>query len=502
MKKHQHQTLWRWHFFAGLYVLPFMLMLTITGLVMMFYPQIEQWQYPHLVQVDANQSSSPLSATQQLDIIKKSYPGFRVRQYQPPQSASRSARFKIVSRQTPTQIIFINPYSGEILGQLNARDTWYSIADDIHGTLMLSNVKVGDNNLGKLGDALIELSAGFSLLLLISGIYLYWPKKQKQPIKYSSIKHWLGFRFANNKHGNLSHSSWKSIHASLGIWLSIILVFFVLTGMAWTGIWGQQLVQPWSSFPTEKRSSSWQSDSASILADTPQINYAQINHAQLNTENNEEVAWNLELAAVPQSRPQTKPQPRAKSQHQQEKAISLPLEQIMQQGQQLGFDYFRVALPQTPNGVYTLMSVTTSGDVVDPRKDRTVHIDQYSGQVLADIGWQDYNPVAKSMAAGIALHKGQVFSWNLWLNTLACVLLAFSSLAGLVMWFKRRVVKKQSKTESEPKPSLTAPAIPNQQGMPKTAAFWFVLTGILFPPTGIAMLLFYGYEQFQQPKND
>lgn len=500
MKKHQHQTLWRWHFFAGLYVLPFMLMLTITGLVMMFYPQIEQWQYPHLVQVDANKSAAPLNkpltATQQLDIVKAAYPGFRVRQYQPPQAADRSARFKIVSRRTPTQIIFLNPYSGEILGQLSARDTWYSIADDIHGTLMLSKVKVGEQNLGKLGDALIELSAGFSLLLLITGIYLYWPKKNRstaQTKKFYAIKHWLGWRFSKNKHGNLSRSSWKSIHASLGIWLSVILVFFVLTGMAWTGIWGQQLVQPWSSFPTEKRASSWQSDPASVAADNPQINYAQINHAQLNTENNEEVAWNLELAAVPQSRPQTKPQPQAKSQHQQEKLISLPLEQIMQQGQQLGFDYFRVALPQTPSGVYTLMSVTTSGDVVDPRKDRTVHIDQYSGQVLADIGWQDYNPVAKSMAAGIALHKGQVFSWNLWLNTLACVLLAFSSLAGLVLWFKRRAGKNQ-------KPSLTTPTIPAKQGMPKTAAFWLVLTGVLFPPTGVAMLLFLGYEYWQSKR--
>ena len=31
---------WRWHFYAGLYVIPFMLMLCMTGLVMLFDDEI------------------------------------------------------------------------------------------------------------------------------------------------------------------------------------------------------------------------------------------------------------------------------------------------------------------------------------------------------------------------------------------------------------------------------------------------------------------------------
>ncbi len=32
---------WRWHFYAGLFVIPFMLMLSVTGLVMLFDDEIE-----------------------------------------------------------------------------------------------------------------------------------------------------------------------------------------------------------------------------------------------------------------------------------------------------------------------------------------------------------------------------------------------------------------------------------------------------------------------------
>ncbi|MFV1851784.1 MAG: PepSY domain-containing protein, partial [Thalassospira sp.] len=32
---------WRWHFYAGLYVVPFLLMLAVTGLMMMYFNVIE-----------------------------------------------------------------------------------------------------------------------------------------------------------------------------------------------------------------------------------------------------------------------------------------------------------------------------------------------------------------------------------------------------------------------------------------------------------------------------
>lgn len=458
--KKQQLSLWRWHFYSGLYVVPFMLMLALTGIVMMVNPQIEEWRYSELIFVDAPatlaEPPARLSASQQLAAVKAAYPGFRVRQYQPPTAADRSSRFKIRSRYVSTQIIFVNPYTADILGRVDSKSTLYALADNIHGTLLL----------GKTGDALIELSAGLTFILLISGVYLYWPKNG------SGLAQLFLFRLKKNSRGKLSRNSWRSVHGSLGIWLSVVLFLFALTGMAWTGIWGQKLVQPFSSFPQEKRAGYWRSD-AKINRPSQQLT-----HADLNTEAENEVPWNLEQVPVPQS---AMPSP--------DSTEKSSLDSVIQQGQELGFDYFRVALPTTPSGVYTLMSITSSGDVIDPRQDRTVHIDQYSGKVLADIGWQDYNLIARAMAAAIPLHKGQVSVLNLVANILICLLLIVSSIAGIVLWFKRR-----NKSQGGIKPALSAPPRVSDRSLPRGAQVLFVMTAVLFPVTGAAMLLFWLYD--------
>jgi uncharacterized iron-regulated membrane protein len=68
-------------------------------------------------------------------------------------------------------------------------------------------------------------------------------------------------------------------------------------------------------------------------------------------------------------------------------------------------------MPADAEGVWTISARSMSRGVVDARKDRTLHIDQYSGTVLANIGWNEYAPGAKAMAAGIALHMGAMGWW-------------------------------------------------------------------------------------------
>lgn len=39
-----YRTIWRWHFYAGLFVLPFVLILSVTGSIYLFKPQIDRWE--------------------------------------------------------------------------------------------------------------------------------------------------------------------------------------------------------------------------------------------------------------------------------------------------------------------------------------------------------------------------------------------------------------------------------------------------------------------------
>ncbi|MEO0648883.1 MAG: PepSY domain-containing protein, partial [Cyanobacteria bacterium J06650_10] len=44
-----YRTVWRWHFYAGLFVVPFMLVLGTTGIIYLFKPQLDNAMYHNLM---------------------------------------------------------------------------------------------------------------------------------------------------------------------------------------------------------------------------------------------------------------------------------------------------------------------------------------------------------------------------------------------------------------------------------------------------------------------
>ena len=195
-----------------------------------------------------------------------------------------------------------------------------------------------------------------------------------------------------------------------------------------------------------------------------------------------EVPWNLELTPVPVSK--------VMDSH----THSMTLDEVFAKAIDLGFkrtqedalsQSFRIALPRDDLGVYSIMAVTMNGDINNPLGDRTVHLDQYSGKVLADIGWKDYNAVAKAMAAGVAFHKGDAGWWNLIFSALVCVGILLLAVTGVVLWWKRRSAKTESLLNPPPKQPLSA-----RSGGEKGVVILTLVTGILFPLSGVAMLLF------------
>ena len=150
---------WRWHFYAGLFVIPFMILLSLTGIVYLFKPQLDNLMYADLLQV--NPIGQVLSAEQQLARVQAAYPQASISQYLPPVDAEHSAQF-VVSEAGRTLNLFINPYNGTVLGSQDAKDNLQAIARALHGELML----------GTVGDRLVELAAGWGVVLVVSGLYL------------------------------------------------------------------------------------------------------------------------------------------------------------------------------------------------------------------------------------------------------------------------------------------------------------------------------------------
>ena len=70
---------------------------------------------------------------------------------------------------------------------------------------------------------------------------------------------------------------------------------------------------------------------------------------------------------------------------------------------------------------------------------RTIYLDPRSGEVLADVGFADYGPAAKTIEWGIAVHQGQQYGpINRYLMLAGCIAIVLLAISAVVMWWKRR----------------------------------------------------------------
>lgn len=423
---------WRWHFFAGIYVIPFLLMLAITGLVMVYFNSIET-RLGKVIEVTGQ--GPRVTLVDQAHAAVQAVPGGKLKQYIAPASASGASIF-IIEVGDKAHAVAIDPYTSNVLDQVEKDSTWFYIASKIHGTLLI----------GDFGDRLIEIAAGLGIFMVISGVYLWWPRGD------TSLWQALRPRLRLKRRG-----WWKDLHAVIGIYTAAVLFLFLLSGLAWTGIWGSKLVQAWSTFPAQK----W--------AQTP---LSDATHASMNHGSEHQVPWGLEQTHLPLSGSEA-------GRHGIQAGAPVNLDTVTQWARSVGFDsVFRVDVPKDATGTYTVSADSMDGDTTRPTQDRTVHLDQYSGHVIGEVGYADYAPLAKAMAVGIALHQGDMGWWNTLLNTLFCLAVVFLCLSGGVMWWLRR--PRQGAFKLAP-PPLRRPA----RGW-KVPIAVIVMLSVLFPLTGLA----------------
>nr|WP_307742827.1 PepSY domain-containing protein [Gemmobacter fulvus] len=154
--------------------------------------------------------------------------------------------------------------------------------------------------------------------------------------------------------------------------------------------------------------------------------------------------------------------------------------------QSLGFVHrFQLNLPGDAGGVWTISHDSMSNDGPNPAADRTIHIDQYTGNVLADVHYADYSVYAKAMAWGIAFHEGDMGLWNVVLNTVFCLCIVFLTLSGLVMWWKRRP-SGAGRLAAPPRPDL----VPLTRGVVLIA----LVLSMAFPMLGLSLLAVLAFD--------
>ncbi|CAE6710643.1 hypothetical protein R69658_00901 [Paraburkholderia aspalathi] len=446
-----YRTLWRWHFYAGLFVMPFLVVLAITGTLYCFQPQIEPLLYPHRLIVEP-QATPRLTEDALLAKARAAMPTDARAVTAPIASApDRSTEFIFRLADGEKQSVYLNPYTGEVLGTLSVERRFMQVDRMLHRKLLL----------GKPGELLMELAACWTLVMIGTGIALWWPRGK------TTARAALVPRFSLQ-----GRALWKNLHAVMGIWLALGALIFVLSGLPWTGSWGKQFKALATAANLGAPPGSWgglplRSALPGVRADTQAAHGAH----QANMDSMPGMVMDdLPLPLTPWAVGNTQV-PQSADAH---TAQALPLGRIValvaSLGVQSGYD---IVLPSSATGVYTV-----SYFPADPKDERTLYIDQYSGTVLKDIRYGDYGAVSKAVSYGTSLHMGRYFGVA---NQILCAAislgLAGMAVTGCVMWWKRR-----------PQRSLGAPsrerAAPPMRGW-KTS---LVLLGIVFPLMGATLL--------------
>ncbi|OZI71638.1 PepSY-associated TM helix domain-containing protein [Bordetella genomosp. 12] len=469
-----YRAVWRWHFYAGLLVLPFMIVLAITGALYLFHNEIEDAWYRDLREVPAAVGTAHTPA-QIAQAAVAAQPGSTLLKYLPPTGPGASAQAVVRTAAGVRLSVYVDPYTRKILGSLPERDTLMWTIRRLHSL----------DYFGPVANALIEVAAGWSLLLVASGLYLWWPRGRRQGV-------------VTVRGGPAQRVFWRDLHAVTGVFTAFFIAFLALTGMPWSQVWGAKINQ-WANgsnfgYPAGVR--------------------VQIPMSELKLADQGKTTWSLEQARLPQSAAgghegheghtgheghaggaSQAPQPArdehaghgggpaapASQAHALPAAPAIGLDRAVAAFQTLGLaPGYAVSVPNGPRGVYTA-SVYPN----DLQQQRVVHLDQYTGKPLLDMGYQDYGPLGKTLEWGINVHMGQEFGRaNQIVLSLACLGIVLLAVSGAVMWWKRR-----------PAGSLGIPPGPRDARALRGVLAIMVAGGLIFPLVGLSLIVMWLFDR-------
>ncbi len=222
---------WRIHFWAALIASPFALLATLTGILYVFTPQIEARLYQQLDHVAPQASMLPLDAA--VAAAEKAAPrGWTVQHVVPPfqqddavqvafappggaqdEHAGHGGHAAPVKPKfgLPAQaiVVYVNPYDARVLGSLASSERFGNWAKKLHSRLLQNDG----------WRWMIELAASWLMVMLVTGVVLWWPS---------------GAQSGLPKRGARGRNGWRQWHAFLGVALGVISFVILTTGLTWS----------------------------------------------------------------------------------------------------------------------------------------------------------------------------------------------------------------------------------------------------------------------------
>lgn len=212
------------------------MLIGLTGSLLVFHLEIDEWLNPHLLLVAARQeSSAAYRPIEELTaaVMKAVPPGSRLTFGQYPRHDGVAYRWNVLVPPTPEakapmelemHHVFVDPYRAEVIGSRLVRPaglggavprTFIGFVFALHYALLLP--RFGDP---PFGDAVVAVIGLVLTVSLFTGIYLWWPKSGGW-IAALTIKRGAHVRRLN-----------FDLHKTAGIYFSIVLLALFISGVS------------------------------------------------------------------------------------------------------------------------------------------------------------------------------------------------------------------------------------------------------------------------------
>lgn len=214
-----YRLVWKWHFLAALYVLPFMALLAITGAIYLYKPQIEEWIYADRLNVPIGAEVLPFE--DQVAAVEARAGITRLRGITTSDRPERSTLIEFNDGDKIRSYAWVDPYTAEVLAVTPRDETLMRVVKKIHGELLL----------GAFGTKFVELAAHWAIVMFITGAYLWWPRGDRslaQAVQPPGRK-------------TPGRAWWRQTHLFTGMLATVLVVPILITGLPWTDVWGGAL---------------------------------------------------------------------------------------------------------------------------------------------------------------------------------------------------------------------------------------------------------------------
>ncbi|RYD39933.1 MAG: PepSY domain-containing protein, partial [Sphingomonadales bacterium] len=306
--------------------------------------------------------------------------------------------------------------------------TWLS---SIHGSLLI----------GRTGKLLVELAASWAIVMILTGLYLWWPRGRGA----------AGVVWPRVSRGG--RAALRDLHAVTGFWVSGLALVLLFTALPWTEVWA-------SGFRTVRADMGWVSGVQDWKGgEGPHA--AHDHHA---------------MAAAEPAGPPPKARLeyivlRARSEHMPAPAIIQP--------------------PGAPNlfgppneNVWTLTTLTQNRPQV-----RKVSYDPETSLEVARSGFAEKHVIDRAVGYGIAWHEGQLFGLaNQFIGVATALALFALAISGFLMWRRRK-----------PDGILGAPPVARDPAKLKGVAALILILAALLPLLAASLILLWIVERLIIP---